>query len=205
MGQKSIPPYESVTNMLSELGWRSLEDRQIDAQLIMFYKIVHGYVAIQLPAYFDKPLRCTRHMHPFSFRQIHTAVSYYQYSYYPASAVLWNRPPLKLSFWEILTHSGKESARSTIGHLKLNTLFLNLFYLHLFCTNTISSLTIALFISYNLSFNSCTDSAIACNTHNEGAAELIDRWISNVSCTFSVMLLLIKVISHCKRLVNSSS
>ena len=47
--------------MLSELGWRSLEDRRIDAQLIMFYKIVHGYVAIQLPAYFDKPLKPPSH------------------------------------------------------------------------------------------------------------------------------------------------
>ena len=38
--------YESVTNMLSELGWRSLEDRRIDARLIMFYKIVHGYYGV---------------------------------------------------------------------------------------------------------------------------------------------------------------
>ena len=88
--KNQFPPYESVTNMLSELGWRSLENRQIDAQLIMFYKIVHGHVAIQPPAYFDKPLRYTRHMHPLSFRQIHTPASYYEYSFYPAS-VVWNR------------------------------------------------------------------------------------------------------------------
>ena len=74
--------------MLSELGWRSLEDRQVDAQLIIFYKIVHGHVAIQLPAYFDKPLKYTHHMHPLAFRQMHTAASYYQYSFYPASVVL---------------------------------------------------------------------------------------------------------------------
>ena len=94
--------YESVTNMLSELGWRSLEDRRIDAWLIMFNKIVHGYVAIQLPAFFDKPLKYTRHMHPFSFRQIHTAASYYQYSFYPASVVLWNRLPSEVVLLEDL-------------------------------------------------------------------------------------------------------
>ena len=44
--KNQFSPYESVTNMLSELGWRSLEDRRIDARLIMFYKIVHGYDAI---------------------------------------------------------------------------------------------------------------------------------------------------------------
>ena len=100
--KNQFSPYESVTNMLSELGWRSLEDRWIDARLIMFYKIVHGYVAIQLPAYFDKPLRYTRHMHTLSFRQIHTAASYYQYSFYPASVVLWNRLPSEVVLLEDL-------------------------------------------------------------------------------------------------------
>ena len=112
-----------------------------------------------------------------SFRQIHTAASYYQYSFYPASVVYGTDSPLKLYFWKILTHSGKESARSTIGHLNLNTLFLTSFT----CTSSaltlylLSSLIITLFISYNRSFNSCTDSTTAHNTHNEGAAEWIDR------------------------------
>ena len=81
MAQKPFSPYESVTYMLSKLDWRSLEDRRIDTRLIMFYKIVHGYVAIQLQTYFDKPLRYARHMHPLPFRQIHTGASYYQYSF----------------------------------------------------------------------------------------------------------------------------
>ena len=73
--ENQFSSYESVTYMLRELGWRSMEDLRIDARLLMFYKIVHGLFAFQLPAYFDKPLRYTRHMHPFSFRQIHTAAS----------------------------------------------------------------------------------------------------------------------------------
>ena len=80
--------YDSVTDMLSELGWRSLECRRIDARMIMFYKIVHGYVAIDLSTYFERPLRYTRHMHPLSFRQIHTNARYYQHSFYPTSIVL---------------------------------------------------------------------------------------------------------------------
>ena len=85
--------YDSVSNMLCELGWRSLADRRIDARMIMLYKIIHGYVAIQLPSYFERPTRYTRHMHPLAFRQIHTGVKYYQNSFYPASIVLWNRLP----------------------------------------------------------------------------------------------------------------
>ena len=52
-----------------------------------------GHVAIQLPSYFERPTRYTRHMHPLAFRQIHTGVKYYQNSFYPTSIVLWNRLP----------------------------------------------------------------------------------------------------------------
>ena len=85
--------YDSVLNMLVGLGWRSLENQRIDSRLVMFYIIIHGYVAIQKPTYFEKPQRYTRHMHPLCFRQIHTFAAYYQQSFYPATIVLWNRLP----------------------------------------------------------------------------------------------------------------
>ena len=47
--------YDSVTDMLSGLGWRSLECRWIDARMIMFYKIVYSYVAIGLLTNFERP------------------------------------------------------------------------------------------------------------------------------------------------------
>ena len=79
--------------MLADLGWRSLKNRHIDSQLVMLYKIVHGYVAIDIQPYFEKPQRYTRHIHPLSFRQIHTKATYYQKAFYPATIVLWNRLP----------------------------------------------------------------------------------------------------------------
>ena len=85
--------YDSVTEMLHDLGWRSLEQRRHDARLIMFYKIVYGLVAIQLPSYFEHPMKITRYMHSLSYRQIHTAANYCQYSFFPMSIVLWNRLP----------------------------------------------------------------------------------------------------------------
>lgn len=85
--------YDSVTKMLNSLGWRSLEQRRFDARLIMFYKIVYGLVAVPLPPYFERPLRITRHMHSLSFRQIHASATYYQFSFFPMSIVLWNRLP----------------------------------------------------------------------------------------------------------------
>ena len=75
--------YSSVSNMLSNLGWRSLENRRYD-----------GLVAIPVPSYFEQPKRYTRHMHPLSFKQIHTSVCYHKYSF--LTIVLWNRLPADL-------------------------------------------------------------------------------------------------------------
>ena len=69
--------YDSVTEMLHDLGWRSLEQRRHDARLIIFYKIVYGLDAIQLSSYFESPMRITSHMHSLSYRQIHMAAYYY--------------------------------------------------------------------------------------------------------------------------------
>ena len=48
--------YDSVSTMLNNLGWRSLENRRIDSRLFMFHRIIYGYVAIQIPTYFEKAL-----------------------------------------------------------------------------------------------------------------------------------------------------
>ena len=53
--------------MQSDLGLRSLEQRRVDASVIMFYKIIHGVVAISLPVYFEQLSRQTWHSHPFAF------------------------------------------------------------------------------------------------------------------------------------------
>ena len=120
--------YDSISTMLDNLGWRSLENRRIDSLLFMFHRIIYGYVAIQIPTYFEKPQGFTRHMHPLSYtRQIHTHAVYYQQSFYPATIVLWNKLPSEIFSWMILTPSKMESARSTISPLNLlNTVF-NLF------------------------------------------------------------------------------
>ena len=104
-------PYSSVSNMLSNLGWLSLENSRYDARLITFYKVVHGLVAITVPSYFEQPKRYTRHMHPLSFRQIHTSVCFYKYSFFPMNIVLWNYQLISSRF-RIFTPLNQESVRS---------------------------------------------------------------------------------------------
>ena len=110
--------YSSVTDMLSNLGWRSLENRRTDTRLAMFYKIVYGLVAIPLPSYFEHPEVYTRHMHSPSYRQIHTSVCYYKYSFSPYPLFFGTSYQLISSWFLILTPLKQESARSIIHSLK---------------------------------------------------------------------------------------
>ena len=41
----------STTEIVNNLGWRTLEQRRADARLLSFFKIVHGIVAVPLPDY----------------------------------------------------------------------------------------------------------------------------------------------------------
>ena len=58
--------YSIVTDMQSNLGWRSLINRRTDMRLAMFHKVVYGLVAIPLPSYCEHPEVYTRHMHSLS-------------------------------------------------------------------------------------------------------------------------------------------
>lgn len=85
--------YDSVTSMQNELGWQTLQDRRNDSRLTIFYKIVYGLVAVPVPEYLERPVRMTRHMHPLSYRQIHTTANYFKYSFFPCTVVMWNSLP----------------------------------------------------------------------------------------------------------------
>ena len=107
----------SVTEMLTQLGWRSLEQRRNGSRLCLFYRIIYGLVAIDLPPYVEHPARTSRkNSHPLVYRQIHTGADYYKYSFYPPP------PPLqscngtgchpKLHYCPLLNPSRRQYAQS---------------------------------------------------------------------------------------------
>ena len=55
----SYSPYQSVTELQQQLNLRTLEQRRVDAKVIMMFKIIHGLVAIPVPPYFEQPMRST--------------------------------------------------------------------------------------------------------------------------------------------------
>ncbi|MCG8048091.1 MAG: hypothetical protein JAY66_20795 [Candidatus Thiodiazotropha taylori] len=106
--------YASVTDLLQSLGWRSLEQRRSDSRLCLFYKIVHGLVAVDLPPYVVHPMRILKNSHPMSFRQIQTTVDYYKYSFYPLAIVQWNRLPSSIAL--LPTFDSFKRAVCTFSH-----------------------------------------------------------------------------------------
>ena len=60
----------SVTGIIEKLGWRTLEQRRADARLCLFYKVVHGLVAVPLPDHVQYSNRISRYCYSMTFRQV---------------------------------------------------------------------------------------------------------------------------------------
>ena len=88
----------SVTAMLSDLSWDSLQCRRTLHQAEMFYKIQRGIVNIHIPRdihLLQRPARNQRsHNHQLAYRQLATRVDCYLYSMYPRAIRVWNSLPV---------------------------------------------------------------------------------------------------------------
>ena len=106
-------PYSSVSGMLEKLNWRTLEQRRADSRLVLFYKIIYGYVAVPLPTYVIPLSRTSRRTtHSLAYRQIYTRTDYYKYSFYPLTVVQWNHlPPY------IATLTNLDSFKQAVGQV----------------------------------------------------------------------------------------
>ena len=71
----------SVSDMIATLGWRSFEQSRADARLCLFYKIIHGLVAVPLPDYIEPNTRISRYCHSMTFRQLQISTEYYKHSF----------------------------------------------------------------------------------------------------------------------------
>jgi len=85
----------SVTSMIRTLGWKPLEQRRGEARLVLFYKAVHGIVAIPVSQFLtpENKIHNTRHSRPYLYTIPHTRTNYYMYSFFPNTARQWNALP----------------------------------------------------------------------------------------------------------------
>jgi len=80
--------YSSVTAMMNNLKWNSLEDRRKQARLIMFYKIIHRLVQVNFNLYLHPSRRA--HGHQQKYIHLQTRINAYHHSFLPAVIHSWN-------------------------------------------------------------------------------------------------------------------
>ena len=82
----------SVTDMLKELQWETLEERRRKARLTMFYKILLCIVAIPLPVVVVQKPR-PRPGYPHQFMIPYCRTEAYKNSFFPNTISHWNKLP----------------------------------------------------------------------------------------------------------------
>ena len=84
----------SVTTLLSQLHWHSLQDRRKYAKLTLFHNAIYHNTALEIPVYY-KPTQSstTRNFHHLWFIPHLTSTTSYQNSYFPSSIKLWSNLP----------------------------------------------------------------------------------------------------------------
>jgi hypothetical protein len=83
----------SVTDMLEQLNWESLQTRREKVQLTMLYKIVNDLVDIPSSTYLKPHHSRTRASHKHRFQHYSTSTDYFKYSFFPRTIPAWNKLP----------------------------------------------------------------------------------------------------------------
>ena len=88
----------SVTDMLENLGWRTLEQRRVAAQLALLFKIYNELIPVDARKYLRHPTQRFWHSHSYSFIPLSTSTSSHRLSFYPRTITQCNSLPQ--SFFE---------------------------------------------------------------------------------------------------------
>jgi len=88
----------SVTDLLSQLKWDSLQKRRCASGLVVFHKAFHGQSSISL-GHLAKPSRSNRQSATFVPLQCHTDV--YKFSFFPRTIRDWNLLPPDLQSFSL--------------------------------------------------------------------------------------------------------
>ena len=83
----------SVSKMLQDLNWRTLDQRRIDSRLVLLYKVTYDLVAIPASDYLIRNTRPSSRNHLIAYRQISTLKDFYKYTFFPWTIIHWNALP----------------------------------------------------------------------------------------------------------------
>ena len=83
----------SLTDMLQDLDWESLESRRVKIQLTLLFKVIQDLVDIPASAYFTPASTWTRANRTKSLGQISSRSDAYKFSFFPRAIPVWNCLP----------------------------------------------------------------------------------------------------------------
>ena len=87
----------TMTNILHQLEWPTLEQRRLESRLTVMFKIQQNLIAISIPDYVQKqPASQTRQYHPAKFRVMGPKSNAYKFSFYPHTILDWNSLPTSI-------------------------------------------------------------------------------------------------------------
>ena len=84
----------SVTTMLQQLNWPTLEDRRKAADQILMFKVINNLVAVP-QSYL--PQRSPRYVDSVRFITYHCRLNIYQHSFFPRTVIYWNQLPVSIT------------------------------------------------------------------------------------------------------------
>lgn len=97
--------YSSVSSMLEELQWPSLEHRRKLARLTLMYKVVNDLVAVPHGDHLRPGSTRTRGLNSQKFMNIGVKTDHYKHSFFPRTVRDWNAlsftPPSDLSTFKL--------------------------------------------------------------------------------------------------------
>lgn len=83
----------SVSEMLQELNWPSLQQRREVLRLVLLYKMHQGKVIFDTSPYITPVLRATRHTHQQGYQVPASTTEYHRHSFFPRTVKVWNSLP----------------------------------------------------------------------------------------------------------------
>ena len=80
----------SVSTMLQDLDWRTIDQRRVDSRLAPLYKVKYDLIAIHASDYLIRNTRPSSKNHQMAYRQIITLKDFYKYTFFPRTIIHWN-------------------------------------------------------------------------------------------------------------------
>ena len=83
----------SVSAMVKELRWKTLEERRRLLRLVLMFKVVKGLSPVSANDILSPSDTRTRSSHPYKYRHISTRTTQYKHSFFPRTVIDWNSLP----------------------------------------------------------------------------------------------------------------